>query len=101
MGIAMHQYVDTFKSLPAHASVDKDGKALLSWRVHILPFVEQDALYKEFHLDEPWDSAHNKELIARIPPIYRSPQSRAGAGKTTYLVPVGKHALFGGKKGLN
>jgi hypothetical protein len=101
MGLAMHNYVDTFKSLPAHASFDKDGKPLLSWRVHILPFVEGQELYKEFHLDEPWDSEHNKQLIARMPPIYRSPLSKAGAGKTTYLVPVGKHALFGGKKGLN
>jgi hypothetical protein len=102
MGIAMHSYVDTFKSLPAHASYDKDGKPLLSWRVHILPFVEHDRLYKEFHLDEPWDSEHNKQLIARMPAIYRSPQAKkAGAGKTTYQVPLGKHALFGGPKGLN
>lgn len=101
MGLAMHGYVDTFRSLPAHASYDKDGKPLLSWRVHILPFVEGQELYKQFHLDEPWDSEHNKQLIDRMPPIYRSPLSKAGAGKTTYLVPVGKHALFGDKKGLN
>jgi hypothetical protein len=102
MGLAMHNYADTFKSLPAYASFDKDGKPLLSWRVHLLPFLDQDALYKEFHLDEPWDSEHNKALIARIPPVYRSPLAKkAGPGKTIYQVPLGKHALFGGKKELN
>jgi len=102
IGLAMHGYVDTFKSrsLPAYASFDKDGKPLLSWRVHLLPYVDGAELYKQFHLDEPWDSEHNKKLIARMPGTYRSPLSKAGAGKTTYLVPLGKQALFGGKKGL-
>jgi len=98
--LAMHNYVDVYKSLPAYASFDKDGKSLLSWRVHILPFVEGAELYRQFHLDEPWDSEHNKKLIARMPAVYRSPLAKAGEGKTTYLLPLGKQALFGGKKGL-
>ena len=50
---------------------DKDGKPLLSWRVLILPYVEQEDLYKQFHLDEPWDSEHNKKLIEKMPAVYR------------------------------
>jgi hypothetical protein len=101
MALAMHNYLDVNKTFPAHASHDKQGRPLLSWRVHILPYVEQGALYKEFHLDEPWDSPHNKKLIARMPTIYHSPLSRAGAGKTTYLVPAGKDTMFPpGPKGL-
>ena len=40
--------------------VDKNGKALLSWRVAILPYIDQSAVYKIFKLDEPWDSDTNK-----------------------------------------
>ncbi len=79
---------------PPAGITDKDGKPLLSWRVAILPYIEQDALYKEFHLDEPWDSAHNKKLIAKMPAVFRAPGSKAAEGKTTYLLPVGKGAAF-------
>jgi hypothetical protein len=101
MALAMHNYHDAYKGFPAHASYDKQDRPLLSWRVHILPFIEQQDLYRQFHLDEPWDSEHNKKLIARMPQTYRSPSSKAGPGKTVYLVPVGKDTIFPpGPKGL-
>lgn len=60
IALAMHNFHATHNNFPPAFSTGKDGKPLLSWRVHILPFLEQDALYKEFHLDEPWDSPQNK-----------------------------------------
>jgi hypothetical protein len=52
-----------FDPYPTHAIYSKDGKTpLLSWRVAILPHLGQEALYKEFKLDEPWDSENNKKL---------------------------------------
>jgi hypothetical protein len=68
--------------------------------VLILPYIEQDALYKEFHLDEPWDSEHNKTLIARMPPIYRSPTStlKRPQGKANYLTARGDNTVFPGSK---
>jgi len=97
MAIAMHNYHDAFKSFPPAASVSKDGKRLLSWRVHLLPYLDGGALYQEFHLDEPWDSDHNKRLIEKMPEIYLSlnttPEHRR-RGMTTYLVPVGKQTAF-------
>ena len=53
LGLAMHSYHDAYRNLPPAAICDKDGKPLLSWRVAILPFVEGQALYREFKLDEP------------------------------------------------
>ena len=94
IALAMHNYHDTFRGFPPAYSVDKDGKPLLSWRVHILPFIEQQALYQAFHLDEPWDSEHNKTLIARMPQVYRSPNSVAEPGKTVYLGNAGKDGVF-------
>ncbi len=72
IGIAFHNYHDVYKTFPAAASYSPEGKPLLSWRVHILPFLDQAPLYKEFHLDEPWDSEHNRKLIERMPKTYRS-----------------------------
>jgi hypothetical protein len=46
---------------------DKNGKRLLSWRVALLPYLEEMLLYNEFNLNEPWDSEHNKKLIAKMP----------------------------------
>src|SRR5207249_1280691 len=83
--------------LPAHAIYSKDGKKpLLSWRVAILPFIEQDELYRQFHLDEPWDSEHNKKLIQHMPQIYVSPNAPPAKepGLTHYQVFVGGGAAW-------
>lgn len=96
IGLAMQSHADVFKMFP-RSSYSEDGKPLLSWRVHILPFVEQNQLYKQFHLDEPWDSEHNKTLIAKLPAVYKNPSLDAAgglAGMTNYLQPTGKFALF-------
>ena len=71
-----------------------NGKPGLSWRVHILPYIEQDALYKQFKLDEPWDSEHNKKLIEKMPKVYVSPLAVAPPGETYYQVFTGKDAIF-------
>jgi hypothetical protein len=95
--LALHSYHDVKNHFPAVANFDASGKPLLSWRVHILPYLGQEALYKEFHLDEPWDSEHNKKLIERMPEIYRCPSMCWGmTGRTTYLAPVGKDLMFTG-----
>jgi hypothetical protein len=67
----------------------------LSWRVHILPFIEEYALYQEFNMEEPWDSEHNKALIARMPAIYGTNPE----GKTSLHVFVGEGTPFGGESG--
>ncbi len=89
IGLAMHIHHDALGAFPTAAIADEDGKALLSWRVALLPYIEEAALYKEFKLDEPWDSAHNKKLIARMPKVFADPRGKAEAGKTNYKVFVG------------
>jgi hypothetical protein len=100
IALAMHNYHDVNRAFPPAYVPSKDGKAQLSWRVLILPYIEQDALYKEFKLDEPWDSEHNKKLIERMPAIYRSPASQAAAGQTTYLTVRGRDTAFPGTRGI-
>ncbi|MEE2641468.1 MAG: DUF1559 domain-containing protein [Planctomycetota bacterium] len=93
-GLALHNYHDVYRGFPAAYSTNEAGKPLLSWRVHILPFVEQNALYEQFHLDEPWDSEHNLKLLEKMPEIYRSPQSNAPPGMTSYRAVGGEGAAF-------
>ena len=97
LGLALHNYHDVYKSMPPAYSSDKDGKPLLSWRVHVLPFLEQQALYDRFHMDEPWDSEHNKKLIPMMPRTLQTPGSKAGPGKTNYLGAAGEKGIFPGK----
>src|SRR5262249_18004414 len=101
--MAMMIFEDEHKHLPPAAICDKEGKPLLSWRVAILPYVGEDALYKSFHLDEPWDSPHNLPLVQHMPKIYADPdptiQAMSGSGKTSYQVPVGKETIFFNNEG--
>jgi RNA polymerase sigma factor (sigma-70 family) len=98
IGLAMHNFHDANKAFPAHAIYDKDGKKpLLSWRVAILPYIEQSELYKEFKLDEPWDSEHNKKLIKKMPAIYEIPlPGKKKEGHTHYQVFTGPDTIFDG-----
>ncbi len=83
LGLAFHNYESAYQYFPGNIE-DKDGKALLSWRVAILPFIEEDKLYKEFKLDEPWDSEHNKKLVAKMPKMYTPIRVQAKEGETYY-----------------
>jgi hypothetical protein len=98
--LALHVYQDQQGRFPAAYIADKDGKPLLSWRVAILPLLEQDELYKQFRLDEPWNSEHNKKLLAKMPATLKSPSGKAGEGKTNYLAIRGDKAGFAGQTGL-
>lgn len=100
MALAMHNYHDTFGHFPAAAICDKQGKPLLSWRVAVLPFLEQEALYKQFKLDQPWDSPHNIQLLKQMPKVYfREGVSRDGDTQTYYRVFTGRQAPFDLRKG--
>ncbi len=76
-GLAIHNYHDTNGMLPANTYAP-DGTPLLSWRVHILPYLEYDNLYRQFHLNEPWDSPHNRPLLDRLPLVYATAGQRSG-----------------------
>ena len=69
LGLAVHNYLSAMNVMPRNIT-DKAGKPLLSWRIHLLPYLEQEALYRQFKLDEPWDSEHNKALIAKMPKVF-------------------------------
>ncbi|MDR0326837.1 MAG: DUF1559 domain-containing protein [Planctomycetaceae bacterium] len=73
--LSILNYNGIYRALPPLYTVDKDGKPLHSWRVLILPFMEQDELYQQIRLDEPWDSEHNRQFHDQMPEIYRCPSN--------------------------
>lgn len=91
--LALHNYHDVNNDVPV-AITNADGKSLLSWRVALLPFIEQDNLFKRFKLDEPWDSEHNKTLIEQMPKIFEIEGVTAKAGHTHYRTFVGEKAAW-------
>ncbi|MFK7766791.1 MAG: DUF1559 domain-containing protein [Mariniblastus sp.] len=100
MSLALYNYHSAYGKFPAQASYDAKGRPLLSWRVHVLPFMDQQELYDQFHLDEPWDSPHNKKLIKKMPPYLQCAGiNYQNDGKTVYLGIAGEGMMFGGKKG--
>ncbi len=103
IGLAMHNHAATYGDrFPPAAIASKEGKPLLSWRVKILPYLEQQPLYSQFHLDEPWDSEHNKTLIGKMPAMYACPSGKLEStlGKTPYLAPRGKNTIVTGAQGV-
>jgi hypothetical protein len=98
--LAMQNYNDTYNQLPGAAICDKTGKPLLSWRVALLPYIEQQGLYNQFKLDEPWDGPNNIKLLAKMPKVYLLPgDTETPADRTHYQVFVGKGAAFELKRG--
>ena len=76
--LALHNYHDKHGALPPLYTVDDEGKPLHSWRVLILPYIEQRSLYEQIRLDEPWDSEHNRQFHDQMPIIYRCPSMSLG-----------------------
>jgi Protein of unknown function (DUF1559) len=93
--LGMHNYHDAVGSMPADV-VDAKKKPLLSWRVQLLPYMEYDELYKEFKLDEAWDSDTNKKLIEKLPKVYAPTRVKAEKGETFYRGFGGTNAITAG-----
>jgi RNA polymerase sigma factor (sigma-70 family) len=95
LALAMHNFHGDNGQFPPAAVYSKDGKPLLSWRVLLLPYLDEQQLFKEFKLDEPWDGPNNKKLLARMPDVFASPRGKAkGTATTVYQVFTGAGTVF-------
>ena len=109
IGLALHAYNDAYnrlpfvgvgvKGMPGQLFPQANMHPNLSWRVAILPFIEQNALYQQFKLDEPWDSPHNKKLIPLMPQVYAPlGGAKAEKGMTFYQIFTGPAAMQNGMR---
>jgi hypothetical protein len=98
--LALHNYESANGSFPRNV-YDANGKAILSWRVQLLPYLENDTLAKQFRMDEPWDGKNNKPLLEKMPDIFASPRVKVKAkGYTVYQGFTGNGAFFGSNQQL-
>ncbi len=89
IALAILNYEATTRRLPSAYIKASDGEPGLSWRVSVLPYLEENALYRRFRRDQAWDSPANRPLVAAMPGAYKSPGSAAPAGYTNYQAVVG------------
>ena len=92
--LAFHTYHDAHNCFPPIFTLDENRKPLHSWRVNILPFIEENELYDEIRLNEPWDSEHNKQFHDRMPRIFHCTSNNAGPGMCDYSVIMGEETAF-------
>ena len=94
IALALHNYHDTYGSLPPAYTIDANGKPLHSWRTLILPYLDQTALYESIDLSKPWNDSANAEAFKSFPASYSCPSSTLPAGHTSYLASIGNDACF-------
>ncbi|NUQ63252.1 MAG: DUF1559 domain-containing protein [Pirellulales bacterium] len=97
IALAMHNYHDTYGSFPPAYLADKNGKPMHSWRVLLLPFLEQQALYEQYNFDEPWDSPANQRIASTVVPVYNCPSNpNTSSPQTSYVMLVGPGTISDG-----
>lgn len=99
IGLALHNYHDVNKSFPPAVLFGPDGKTPYSWRVAILPYVEGEALFRQYNFTEPWDSENNKKVLAKMPAVFRDPNDPEGSTNASYFALTGPTTIFSGKEG--
>ena len=102
IGDAFQKFESVHGAMPPAAIFSPDGKPLLSWRVALLPQLNETALYEQFELDQPWDSEHNRQLLAKMPAVYAPWRglSAEPPHSTCYQVFTGQDAPFNRQAGL-
>ena len=99
LALAMHVYAEEHKTFPPAVLYSPDGKTAHSWRVAILPYLDQVSLYQQYRLDEPWDSVNNKKVLEKMPAVFRDPYDLADSTISSYFVLTGPTTVFFDKKG--
>jgi hypothetical protein len=104
IALGLHSYHEVYGRFPPAYLADARGRPEHSWRVLILPYIEQQAIYNRYNFQEPWDGPHNRELAPLMPVPYACPNHRGDAGGrryqgnvwTSYLAVTGPGTVFPG-----
>jgi len=96
IGLALHNYHDEFNTFPPAFVADASGKPMHSWRVLILPYLDQRSLYNEYDFSEPWDGPNNSRLLSRMPRVFACPSDPNPGTTTAYAGVLGEQCVFRG-----
>jgi hypothetical protein len=100
LAIAAHNFRDVHERFPPAVLMGPDGQIPHSWRIELLPFVDQEALYKQYRMNEPWDSENNKKVLEKMPAVFRSPFDDPKSTNSGYYALVGPGTMFEGTAGI-
>ncbi|MFM9960142.1 MAG: DUF1559 domain-containing protein [Planctomycetaceae bacterium] len=104
ISLALQDYHDAHGSFPPAYILGPDGKRWHSWRTLILPYMDQQMLYKQYRFDEPWDGENNRKLSSQFPyPICQcrqDPSSNRRRDLTHFVAVVGSQTAWPGEKGI-
>ena len=94
--LALCNYHDMYGCFPPAYLTDAKGTPVHSWRVLILPFIEERSLYEAYRFDEPWNGPNNRKLADRMPEIFHMPSEPASTALTNIVAIVGPGTAFPG-----
>lgn len=97
--LAMLNYEATYGHFPAAVNYAEGSEHPHSWRVAILPFLEQQTAYDQYNMNEPWDSETNRKVLAQMPDVMRSPFDDSGSTNTSYFALTGPETALGNEAG--
>jgi hypothetical protein len=102
LALALHNYASSYGCLPPAFIADSEGRPMHSWRVLILPFLDQNELYGSYRFDEPWNGPNNSKLHDVIVDVFRCPEDhgRSKSNQTSYVAVVGPETIWPGDHGV-
>lgn len=102
LAMAFYNYHDVYGSFPPAYVADDSGKPMHSWRVLILPFIDERKLYEQYDFSEPWNGPNNSRL--KMPDNFcdkfhcPSGELSSTSSETEYVVVTGEPTPFPGAK---
>ncbi len=94
--LAFQNYHDAYGRFPPAFIADANGTPVHSWRVLILPFIEEQALYAAYDFSEPWNGPNNSSLANRMPRIFHTASENESNTFTNIVVITGPETAFPG-----
>jgi prepilin-type processing-associated H-X9-DG protein len=99
LALAMYNYESTFGHFPPAVVMGPDGKTPHSWRIELLPYLDQNQLYQSYKMDEPWDSENNRKVLDKMPRVFKADPDVATTASSYYVL-TGEDTIFSGKEGV-
>lgn len=96
IALALQQYEILNGTLPPAYIADESGKPMHSWRVLLLPYLEQQQIYRQYRFDEPWDSPNNSQLHGHIVKLFKCPSDNRTTNDTSYVFVTGSQTIWPG-----
>lgn len=98
IGLALHNYNSSYNTFPPAVENDSSGQPGTSWRVKLLPFIDEQALYQGYQSTEPWNSPANQTAMKNVPSTFHSPFAPPG-DDISYVLVTDPDFVFNGTNG--